>query len=100
MYKTQHTNMPDNSTVLHKLGEVINEVDGSVTSLVTWYDNYHTYFWVAGIFLAALLILHCCVVPLCLPCAVCYNCAKCLRRCFCCCASKPDKYSKQTNQEW
>ena len=44
--------MPDNSTVLHKLGEVINEVDGSVTSLVTWYDNYHTYFWVAGIFLA------------------------------------------------
>ena len=75
------------------------QVDDSVNSFVTFYDNYHTYIWLAGIFLAALLVLHCCVVPLCLPCAVCYNCVKGCQRCFCCCASKRGGYSKQRNQE-
>ena len=99
MYKKPHAGMPDNSTALHKLAEVITEVDESVNGFVDFYNNYHTYIWLAGIFLVALLVLHCCVVPLCLPCAVCYNCVKGCRQCFCCCASKRGAYSKQRNQE-
>ena len=62
MYKNPHSGMPDNSTALHKLAEVITEVDTSVSSFVTFYDNYHTYIWLAGIFLVALLVLHCCLL--------------------------------------
>ena len=94
----RYANVPSLSS-LGLLVQVITEVDDGVNGFVGFYEEYHTYIWFAGVFLAVLLILHCCVVPLCLPCAVCYNCVKGCRQCFCCCGSRRTKYTRHTDIE-